>query len=87
MEKKYSQNINFLHELVVQQIDLVCLPKDHKQTGNSCGLQAAAIVAWGVRGDGGDTEDNGPGVGPLTGARAGAAPAALPDGTAPSITM
>ena len=60
MENKYSQIISFLHELGVQQTDLVCLPKDHKQAGNSCGLQAATIVAWVVRGDGGDTGDNGP---------------------------
>ena len=49
---------NFLYELGVQQIDLVGLPKDHKQTGNSRGLQTAAIAARVVRGDGGDTGDN-----------------------------
>ena len=73
MEEKYSQIINFLHELGVQQTDLVSLPEGDRQKGNSCGLQAANILAQVVNGGGAGTGDNGPGVGPLTGGSAAAA--------------
>ena len=73
MEEKYSQIINFLHELGVQQIDLVSLLEDDRQKGNSCGLQAANILAQVVNGGGAGPGDNGPGVGPLTGGSAAAA--------------
>ena len=69
METKYNSMINGLYELGVPQVDLVGLPHGFTQTGNSCGLQAAAIVASVVQAA---TTDAGR-VGPLTGALAAVA--------------